>query len=767
MPSENADAKCVVIIDCNYRQETPHAVYRGMAERLAPAGVELVVDSHWSEAYVEADLIIGADPIADRPSLSEARILGQRTLNRRTRLDVAKAAGAPVAGYGTPATDDELTVLAASWGARTAVLKYDWSARRNGVFLWPLDPKARPPFPEDFDPGSDVFMEFLGSDPQTYKIDSFGGVMLGAYVLPTRDMRVPGWHVIEVHGHTPFNPPDEIRRAVEAVSERLLGEGAGYASFDLMRAKNGMRIIEMNSCGVGIMVWDERPEQYAANYSEGIKRALARLDAIPRFAALRERALGLGNDEQAPSLPERIGWPNDHGAALAQSSPPTGQEPREQVPAEVVFMRTMARTERLPHGEVLEFVRGPAEILLAHARAEVPFYKERLAPIFRPDGSIDWEGWRALPLLTREDIAHRRQALVSRRLPAIHGSISHAYSAGTTAPAMTVSRSRLTVGVRSCIEVRQYGWHGIALDAPMATLTRPGPVPHNPDIKWAPLWVEGVRGREFEMAADGASRDQLIWLRSLGPVYARTRPSFAQALALTVKGDPSLKPEIRGLLTSGEILTPDVRRLCRRYLGHAPIDSYDSVECGLAALQCTGSSDYHLQSEMCLYELIDKAGEPCRPGEVGEIVLTPIYNLAMPLIRYATGDHALAVQDIDSPDAWPCVCGRTLPRIGRILGRTRNLLRFADAAPAQPEIDSARLHDLIGALSWQIAQTAPLEIDLRFVSDRGEAEMDLKAASDYLRSLVPPGVEVTLTRKHALRAKPAGRFEPYLCEMTG
>ena len=54
----------------------------------------------------------------------------------------------------------------------------------------------RKPFPQDFDPESDVFMAFQGSDPQTYKIDAFGGVLLGAYVLKTRDMRSPAWETV-------------------------------------------------------------------------------------------------------------------------------------------------------------------------------------------------------------------------------------------------------------------------------------------------------------------------------------------------------------------------------------------------------------------------------------------------------------------------------------------------------------------------------------------------------------------------------------------
>jgi len=68
-------------------------------------------------------------------------------------------------------------------------------------------------------------------------------------------------------------------------------------------------------------------------------------------------------------------------------------------------------------------------------------------------------------------------------------------------------------------------------------------------------------------------------------------------------------------------------------------------------------------------EILDDAGQPVPDGEVGEIVATTIGVEAMPLIRYRTGDCAAMFRE-------PCVCGRSAPRLGPIVGRKNQKLKL-------------------------------------------------------------------------------------------
>jgi phenylacetate-CoA ligase len=65
-------------------------------------------------------------------------------------------------------------------------------------------------------------------------------------------------------------------------------------------------------------------------------------------------------------------------------------------------------------------------------------------------------------------------------------------------------------------------------------------------------------------------------------------------------------------------------------------------------------------------EIVDESAQPCPAGQVGQVLVTGLSNMAMPLLRYETGDLAEALDT-------PCPCGRTLPSFGNIRGRYRRI----------------------------------------------------------------------------------------------
>ncbi len=748
----------LVVFLGNYRTSTPHAVFRDMAERLAAHDIRMSVDNHWSADYAAADLLIVDEPLMDSDALADCRILGQRTLNRRTRLDVAVRAGAPVAPFGGPRNDRELDRLAASWRTDCVVLKYDWSSRRRGVFLWPLAADKRRPFPPDFNPDSDVFMAFQQDDPRTFKVDAFGGAVLGAYILETRDMRLPAWETVVDLNYPPFELPEKTRVHIAAVSRALLEHGAGYASFDLMRTGDEFRIIEMNTCGVGTGMWDDWPQQYADAYSRAIVDTMARIDRVPHYRDLRKQAVLCGNDAEAIELPRRTAN-GEAGSDAAEAGPES--EPWK-TSAQARFMRTMETTDRLSAHEMRAALAGPLETLLRHAREQVPYYADRLDMLFESDGALDLRAWEDVPILRRKDVAGRRRDLSARTLPHVQGSVSHAFTAGTEHAPMTMSRSRLAAAVASCVSMRFFAWHGISFAAPMATIRRPH-AESTTGRKWAASFAAAERGDETELSSATPVTAQIEWLRDRGPVWLRTRPSLAQQMALAVKESPQIRPDLLGILTSGEILTEDQRRLCREFLGHVPRDVYELAEVGAVALQCPQSAAYHVQTEAVLVEVLDEVGRGCAKGATGRLVVTPLYNLAMPLIRYDTGDFAIAGDRFDElVSGRLCVCGRRLPRLQSVIGRARNQLAAADGRPLAPAIDSRRLHDLTGARLWQLVQENAGRFVLRLDAE-GAADNDShKQAAEYVADALGGHCEVRIETTKLSVAAAERRFEPYL-----
>jgi phenylacetate-CoA ligase len=91
----------------------------------------------------------------------------------------------------------------------------------------------------------------------------------------------------------------------------------------------------------------------------------------------------------------------------------------------------------------------------------------------------------------------------------------------------------------------------------------------------------------------------------------------------------------------------------------------------LIAAECGAHDGMHIQEENLLVEIV-RDGRPAPPGEPGDVVVTDLHNLGMPMIRYVNGDVASL-----SPSG-PCACGRGLARVARVDGRRADTLRDRD-----------------------------------------------------------------------------------------
>ena len=99
-----------------------------------------------------------------------------------------------------------------------------------------------------------------------------------------------------------------------------------------------------------------------------------------------------------------------------------------------------------------------------------------------------------------------------------------------------------------------------------------------------------------------------------------------------------------------------------------------------------------------------------RGRRTGRLVVTSLHNLATPLIRYEHRDHVEV--------GTPCSCGRGLPTIARILGRTRNMLTLPDGRQHWPLTGFMAFREIAPVRQYQFVQHTREEIEVRFVVDR-------------------------------------------------
>ena len=172
------------------------------------------------------------------------------------------------------------------------------------------------------------------------------------------------------------------------------------------------------------------------------------------------------------------------------------------------------------------------------------------------------------------------------------------------------------------------------------------------------------------------------------------------------------------------------------------------------AIQCPDSEGYHVQSETVILEVLDDQNRPCRPGEIGRVVVTPLFNYATPLFRYEMGDFA---------EVGPaCACGRGLPVINRILGRRRNLLTLPDGRRYWPSAGARRLHKIAAVRQHQFRQIASDVIEVWLVTDEPITHKQESELRDVVAGSLPANLNIRIRRVSEIPRPPSGKHEEFV-----
>jgi phenylacetate-CoA ligase len=254
-----------------------------------------------------------------------------------------------------------------------------------------------------------------------------------------------------------------------------------------------------------------------------------------------------------------------------------------------------------------------------------------------------------------------------------------------------------------------------------------------------------------------AFEEQAAWLRRLEPVCLYTLPSNLEALLTVFESRGTGLPSLRHIFTGGEMLEGYLRERTRKILGVGISDNHGSTE-AFVAWECPEGS-YHINAEHVLVEVVDPQGRPARAGESGRILVTTLENYLMPLVRYEIGD--LACPAIESA----CPCGRTLPLLGRVAGRTIDLFGLGDGRLISPWALVVRLKTMPELKQFQIVQKTVERCLLRFVSD---SELEAEAREWVRRvfcEVLGPGAQLELERVDEIKRSSGGKYATAISEL--
>jgi phenylacetate-CoA ligase len=406
-------------------------------------------------------------------------------------------------------------------------------------------------------------------------------------------------------------------------------------------------------------------------------------------------------------------------------------------------------------------------ILLKHAQQNVPYYTKLFEKhsIQIPE-RMDRAFFEKIPISQRTAYQDCGDDFGSKKMPEGHGQMVVARTSGSTGQPLKFGRSSITQTIWRALSTREHLWHGRDFTKKIGAI-RIAP----PDYALAPAgvqtenWGAGidkvfVSGPTVFLNASSPLEGQLEWLLREKPSYLLSFPSSLVALTRYAEQKGVKLPEIFELRCVGEKLSAEHRAYLKDKWQAKVTDMYSCEEMGYLALQCPKNEHYHIQSESVFVEIVDENGRACAPGTRGRVVITSLNNFVTPFIRYDIGDIA--------EYGAPCSCGRGLPVIQHIHGRTRNRLLLPNGENRMPRLGEFviyKKYDDAGIRQLKCIQHSLEKVELQIVAARTFTEIEQNDLIDILLKNLDHNFTVELTFPTEILRNPNGKLEVFECRI--
>jgi phenylacetate-CoA ligase len=400
--------------------------------------------------------------------------------------------------------------------------------------------------------------------------------------------------------------------------------------------------------------------------------------------------------------------------------------------------------------------------LVQHAYANVPFYRLRFdQQKLKPEDIRSAEDLPKLPLLTKREIKDNFPDKLTARniaekdmLPGLTG--------GSTGRPLQFYRFRDSTSRDWAAALRAWSWAG-----------------YRPGHKYATLWGSPLT-LEKQSELPGRLRNLLMRnlllsayemdessLRRYAEQLERYEPRFIRGYASAVfllaqtlqqQGIGSLSPQ--AVFTTSEMLFCYQRELIEEQLRCKVFDHYGSGEVHSVAHECEQHCGYHITAENMIVEFINEDGSTCQAGEQGELVITDLNNYATPLLRYN-------IEDVGVPEDRPCACGRGLPLIRSLQGRSSEILRLPNGRLVPLGYWVVLFETVSGVEQYQVVQNTLNRLTVKIIKNPSFTQGDLTHIATNLRRLGGEELDYEIQMVDAIPVSASGKRRFVITEVEG
>ena len=378
--------------------------------------------------------------------------------------------------------------------------------------------------------------------------------------------------------------------------------------------------------------------------------------------------------------------------------------------------------------------------LLASALSHSPWHADRLRAAGLDDaagaGTVTVEDLSRLPTMDKRDARDNVEQLVWREAP---GGVFKYTTGGSSGEPLIFYFGRARQASDAAGRIRARRWWGVQPGEREVYLWG-APVELNKTDR-----IKTLRDRlvnQLVLNAFAMSPERMDgYLDALQAWQPRCVYGYASSVALLAAHAEARQrtlrlPQLRVVCTTGEPLYPHQRELIARVFGAPVANEFGSRDIGFTAHEAPGGQML-LMSESHIVEVLDEEGQPVKPGEVGEAVITGLTSAAQPFIRYRTGD----VMRLSSE---PAAGGQGLHVIDEVTGRQTDFVVAADGRVMHALAVIYVLRAVPGIAQFKCIQHALDRMEVQIVPDAHWNEAARAAVVAGLRARLGDALQVEL-----------------------
>ena len=377
-------------------------------------------------------------------------------------------------------------------------------------------------------------------------------------------------------------------------------------------------------------------------------------------------------------------------------------------------LRTLKASQWWPAGQLAAYRQVGLSELLTEVTEHVPYYRDLFARLGLNPADVRVDSLSDLPLLDKATIRAHAEALRSPLYP----DMQRSNTGGSTGEPLIFWLTHERVSHDVAAKLRSFEWWDVTFgDRELVVWGAPHELGRQDRIR-------NLRDRLFRSALMPAFNMGDAQLATYCETIRRKRPRvlFGYPSAITLIAEYAARQKIdlahlgvSVVFVTAEQLYPHQRDTISEAFGCPVANGYGARDAGFIAHECP-HGNLHITAEDIIVEIVDDSGTPVPPGVTGEIVTTHLRNRGYPLIRYRTGD-------LGRLDPNPCPCGRTLPVLGAVEGRSTDFLVTQDGRRVHALGLIYVLRDLAEVREFQIHQPTADRIEVRIDGGPDGAEL--------------------------------------------